>query len=203
MVQVSAAAQQHFHRMLLQQGPDEGGILIRVVDAGTPAADCALEFCEPADLRGDEVAVPCEGFVLYIEQASVRWLQEASIDYHLERTGGQLSISAPKIRGEIPAADAGVVARVRYVIDSEINPQLAAHHGHVELVEVADGGVAVLRFGGGCHGCGMVDVTLKQGVEKTLRLRVPEVAAVRDVTEHASGKQPYYRRKGEGASALG
>jgi Fe/S biogenesis protein NfuA len=51
----------------------------------------------------------------------------------------------------------------------------------------------VLRFGGGCHGCGMVDVTLKDGIEKTLRQRVPEIVGVRDVTDHASGEHPYHR----------
>jgi Fe/S biogenesis protein NfuA len=59
----------------------------------------------------------------------------------------------------------------------------------------------LLQFGGGCHGCGMVDVTLKQGVEKTLRERVPEITAVRDATDHAGGEKPYYS-KAEGKSAI-
>jgi Fe/S biogenesis protein NfuA len=59
--------------------------------------------------------------------------------------------------------------------------------------EVTGDGVVVLRFGGGCHGCGMADVTLKQGIEKTLLTRVPGVTAVRDATDHASGEAPYIR----------
>ncbi|HET8898535.1 MAG TPA: NfuA family Fe-S biogenesis protein [Rhodanobacteraceae bacterium] len=202
MIQITAAAQQHFRRMLAQQGVDGAGIRIQVIDAGTPAANCELEFCETEDLTGTEHRVDCEGFVLYVVADSADWLLDARIDYEQQRAGGQLNIVAPRIRGELPAADAGVLARVRYVIASEINPQLAAHHGHVELLEVDADGIAVLRFGGGCHGCGMVDVTLKQGVEKTLCLRVPEIAGVRDSTEHAKGENPYYRKR-DGASAIG
>ena len=55
--------------------------------------------------------------------------------------------------------------------------------------------VVVLRFGGGCHVCGMVDVTMKNGVEKTLRERIPEITEVRDATDHATGEKPYFERK--------
>ena len=84
--------------------------------------------------------------------------------------------------------------RVQYVLETEINPMLAAHKGRVALEEVTADGVVVLRFGGGCHGCGMVDVTLRNGIEKTLRQHVPEVSAVRDATDHESGAAPYIAR---------
>jgi Fe/S biogenesis protein NfuA len=71
----------------------------------------------------------------------------------------------------------------------------------VSVQEVTADGVVVLRFGGGCHGCGMADVTLKQGIEKTLRSRLPEITAVRDATDHTSGHNPYYRGH-QGASAV-
>ena len=64
----------------------------------------------------------------------------------------------------------------------------------ISLVEVAAGNIVVLRFGGGCHGCGMVDVTLKNGVEKTLRERIPEITEVRDVTDHETGEKPYFAK---------
>lgn len=201
MIQISEPAQDHFRRLLAQQGADDTGIRIRVTDAGTPRANCELEFCEPSDLAGDEWVVECHGFVLYVEAASAPWLDEANIGYTPERAGGQLDIKAPKIRGDVPGADAGMVARIRYVIDSEINPQLASHSGSVTLLEVdAEGGVLV-QFGGGCHGCGMADVTLKKGVEKTLRDRVPEITAVIDATDHATGSTPFYRSN-DGKSAM-
>jgi Fe/S biogenesis protein NfuA len=202
MIDISERAQQHFRRLLASQGIEGLGIRVRVTAPGTPAADCELEFCEPGELDGGEWTLECEGFNFYVEGASAAWLEGASIDYEPNATGGQLNIRAPRIKGELPGTEAGLVERVRYVLEAEVNPRIAAHGGRVSLLEVDAGGAVVLQFGGGCHGCGMVDVTLKHGVEKTLRERVPEITAVRDATDHAGGSNPYYR-KDEGRSAMG
>jgi len=202
MIDISDRAQQHFLRLLSQQNSDGVSIRLRVTEPGTPAANCELEFCEPAELAGGEWTIECKGFDFHIDGDSARWLEGATIDYETNLTGGQLNIRAPKIKGTAPAGDAGLIERVRYVLDSEINPQLASHGGRVTLLEIDAEGAVLLQFGGGCHGCGMVDVTLKQGVEKTLLERVPGITAVRDATDHAGGEKPYYS-KSEGTSALG
>lgn len=201
MIDISERAQQHFLRLLDQQDIDGLGIRLRVTAPGTPAANCELEFCEPGDLAGGEWTIECTGFEFHIDGDSAIWLDRASIDFEPNATGGQLNIRAPKIKGEVPGVDAGVIERVRFVLESEVNPKLAAHGGRATLLEVDADGVVLLQFGGGCHGCGMVDVTLKQGVEKTLRERVPEITAVRDVTDHKGGEKPYYS-KAEGKSAM-
>ena len=201
MIDISQRAQQHFLRLLDQQGIDGLGIRLRVTAAGTPAANCELEFCEAGDLSGGEWTIECAGFEFHVDGESVAWLEQATIDFEPTATGGQLNIRAPGIKGDVPGLDAGVIERVRYVLESEINPRLASHGGRVTLLEVDADGAVVLQFGGGCHGCGMVDVTLKQGVEKTLRERVPEITAVRDATDHAGGEKPYYSRP-EGKSAM-
>lgn len=201
MIDISQRAQQHFLRLLDQQGIDGLGIRLRVTAAGTPAANCELEFCEAGDLSGGEWTIECAGFEFHVDGESVAWLEQATIDFEPTATGGQLNIRAPRIKGDVPGLDAGVIERVRYVLESEINPRLASHGGRVTLLEVDADGAVVLQFGGGCHGCGMVDVTLKQGVEKTLRERVPEITAVRDATDHAGGEKPYYSRP-EGKSAM-
>jgi len=202
MIDISERAQAHFRKLLAQQGDEELGIRLRVTAAGTPAANCELEFCERRELTGGEWTLECEGFVFYLDGDSVRWLNDATIDFEPNPTGGQLNIRAPGIKGQVPGKDAGLVDRVQYVLEAEINPRLASHGGRVSLREIDADGVVVLQFGGGCHGCGMVDVTLKQGVEKTLRERVPEVTAVRDATDHAKGSKPYYEGP-RGSSAMG
>ena len=90
---------------------------------------------------------------------------------------------------------------VHWLVEHEINPQLAQHRGNVALQEVTADGVVVLRFGGGCHGCGMVDVTLKQGIERTLMEKVPGVTAVRDATDHDTGAAPFIPRDGAGSES--
>lgn len=194
MIQISDSAQAHFRKLIEREDLPGMGVRLAAMHAGTPAADVRLEFAEPQDLHGDEWAIDCEGFTLWLDADSAAFLDGAEIDYTTQSTGGQLQIRAPKIKGEVPAESASLVERVRWTIDHEINPQLAQHRGHVAVQEVTAAGVVVLRFGGGCHGCGMADVTLKQGIEKTLLEKVPGVTAVRDATDHDTGEAPYLPR---------
>ncbi len=194
MIQISESAQTHFRKLIEREDLPGLGVRLSAVHAGTPRADVRLEFAEPRDLAGDEWAIDCDGFTLWVEAASVQYLDAADIDYAQQATGGQLQIRAPKIKGETPADTASLVERVRWVVEHEINPQLAQHRGNVSVQEVTADGVVMLRFGGGCHGCGMADVTLKQGIEKTLLSRVPGVTAVRDATDHDTGAAPYIPR---------
>ncbi|GAA5072631.1 NfuA family Fe-S biogenesis protein [Lysobacter panacisoli] len=194
MINISESAQLHFRKLIEREALPGLGVRLSAIHAGTPRADVRLEFAEPADLQGDEWAVDCDGFTLWLDAASVTYLDSAEIDYETQATGGQLQIRAPKIKGEAPADSASLVERVHWIVEQEINPQLASHRGHVSVQEVTADGVVVLRFGGGCHGCGMADVTLKQGIEKTLLSKVPGVTAVRDATDHATGDAPYIPR---------
>lgn len=194
MIQISDPAQAHFRRLIEREDIPGLGVKLAAVHAGTARADVRLEFAEPSELAGDEWAIDCEGFTLWLDAASAPFLDGAQIDYETRATGGQLQIRAPKIKGEAPAESASLVERVRWLVEHEINPQLAQHRGHVSVQEVTAEGVVVLRFGGGCHGCGMADVTLKQGIEKTLLEKAPGVTAVRDATDHDSGAAPYIAR---------
>jgi Fe/S biogenesis protein NfuA len=194
MINISESAQSHFRKLIERESLPGLGVRLAAVHAGTPRADVRLEFAEPGDLQGDEWAVDCDGFTIWLDAASVKFLDGAEIDYETKSTGGQLQIRAPKIKGEAPADSASLVERVHWIVEQEINPQLASHRGHVSVQEVTAEGVVVLRFGGGCHGCGMADVTLKQGIEKTLLSKVPGVTAVRDATDHDTGQAPYIAR---------
>ncbi|MFZ7094656.1 NfuA family Fe-S biogenesis protein [Luteimonas dalianensis] len=194
MIQISDTAQTHFRKLIEREALPGLGVRLAAVYPGTARADVQLEFAEPGDLDGDEWAIDCEGFTLWLDASSVKFLDGAEIDFTTQATGGQLQIRAPKIKGEAPDGSASLVERVRWLVEHEINPQLASHGGHVSVVEVTAEGVVVLRFGGGCHGCGMADVTLKQGIEKTLLQKVPGVTAVRDATDHDTGTAPYIKR---------
>lgn len=194
MIHISESAQAHFLKLIEREALPGLGVRLTAVSPGTAKADVRLEFAEPADLHGDEWAVDCEGFTVWLDAASISYLDGAELDYETKGTGGQLQIRAPKIKGQAPPESASLVERVHYIVEHEINPQLAQHRGHVEVQEVTADGVVLLRFGGGCHGCGMADVTLKQGIEKTLLEKVPGLTGVRDATDHDTGQAPYMPR---------
>lgn len=104
-------------------------------------------------------------------------------------TGPEDPIGA-EVLESLPAPDE-IRERVEQVLRDEINPAVAAHGGHISLVEVERNQV-FLRMGGGCQGCGMATATLRQGVERALRRAVPQIGAILDTTDHAAGTNPYY-----------
>ena len=127
-----------------------------------------------------------------IEKRSLPFLQDAEVNFDKDNFGGQLTIKAPNARLPNISPESPVEDRINYVIYNEINPMLESHGGEVSLVEFNDKGEAVLQFGGGCQGCGMVDVTLKDGIEKTLVEQIPEVTGVKDMTDHSIDDNAYY-----------
>ena len=194
MIEITVSAQNHFRQLLQSQGGDAVGIRVSALNPGTPAADARLEFADAGDLLGDEWQVECAGFVLYVDAASVKFLDGAHIDIIATAAGSQLTIRAPNIKGKAPDAESSLAEQVMWLIESEINPQLVSHKGKVSLDSIDADNVVYLRFGGGCHGCGMADVTLKQGIEKTMMAKIPQISAVRDATDHSSGSAPFIPR---------
>ena len=134
-----------------------------------------------------------EGFTAWFEEKSKPYLVDATVDFQEDRMGGQLTIKAPNARVPNVGPDSPLEDRINYVLYNEINPGLAAHGGVVSLVEIVEDNTAVLEFGGGCQGCAAVDITLKQGVETTLLEQIPDLAAVRDVTDHTVTDNAYYQ----------
>nr|WP_102505458.1 Fe-S biogenesis protein NfuA [Salinivibrio kushneri] len=191
-VNISENAQSHFVKLLEHQ-PEGTNIRVFVVNPGTPNAECGVSYCPPEAIEGSDTELKFNGFSAFIDEMSLPFLDEAEIDFVTDKMGSQLTLKAPNAKMRKVASDAPLMERVDYVIQSQVNPQLASHGGHVNLIEITDDAVAILQFGGGCNGCSMVDVTLKEGIEKQLLAEFSgELNGVRDVTEHARGDHSYY-----------
>jgi Fe/S biogenesis protein NfuA len=202
MINITETAQTYFNKLIAQQDEEGLGLRLAVSHPGTPGAACDLQFCPQGSNMPDDVVQEFDSFKLFIATASVKWLEKAEIDFEEDPTGGQLTIKAPGIKGDAPDSDAAIEDRVNWLLQTEINPALASHGGRVALVEVTGNKEVVLQFGGGCQGCGMADVTMKQGIEQTLKREIPEITAVMDVTDHARGTNPYYASNNAGESAV-
>lgn len=186
------AAIAHFNYLIEKESMPGLGLRL-FLDHLDPKSSVSITFCPPGEHRAGDLPHHYEGFTLWVEGASRAQLASAHIDYKTDAVGGgELSITAPHLKGGKPADSAPLFEKIEYILQSEINPSLSSHGGMVSLVEITQAGEVVLRFGGGCHGCGMVDVTLKEGIEKSLKAQFPEITAVVDVTDHSTGKTPYY-----------
>ncbi len=191
-INITPSAIEHFTHLIAKEDMPGMGLRIFLDHPGRPNADISISFCPPGEHRAGDIPVPFEGFTLYMDRASVSYLIDAEIDYKSDKLGGQLAITAPNLRGSKPDEDDSLAEKVNYILHNEVNPNLASHGGMVTLVEITQANEVVLKFGGGCHGCGMVDVTLKQGIEKTIMAQIPEVTAIIDSTDHSCGENPYY-----------
>lgn len=191
-ITISDAAQVHFRKLLDQQ--EEGtNIRIFVVNPGTPSAECGVSYCPPNAVEATDTEFKFAQFSAFVDDISLPFLEEAEIDYVTDPMGTQLTMKAPNAKMRKVADDAPFIERLDYVIQTQVNPQLASHGGRITLIEVTEDGYAVLQFGGGCNGCSMVDVTLKEGIEKQLLAQFPnELKGVRDATEHQRGEHSYY-----------
>lgn len=97
---------------------------------------------------------------------------------------------APAAPQSPPGAE-DLASTAQRIIDAEVNPAVAAHRGHV-TVDSADGGWIRIRLEGGCQGCSLAEVTIRQGVEPLLRARLPGITGVTDVTDHEAGTDPFF-----------
>lgn len=193
MIEISASAQDYLKDLLDKQDDEVLGIRVFVAQPGTPQAETCIAYCRPGEEQDGDIAVKYEGFTAWFEGGSEPYLIDAKVDYAADKMGGQLTIKAPNARLPQVGPDAPLKDRINYVLQNEVNPGLASHGGMVSLVEIVEDTVAVLEFGGGCQGCSAVDITLKNGVEGTLLQQIPELTAIRDVTDHSDTAQAYYR----------
>jgi Fe/S biogenesis protein NfuA len=151
-----------------------------------------------AEQADDEEMVDGGGFAVLVRKADAEILEGATVDFveRVNESGFEVrpartrrpGAPGPKGPGGVPTGP--IADRVRNVLETQVNPAIAAHGGMISLVDVDQTDVYV-EMSGGCQGCALSRMTLKQGVERMLREAVPELTAVHDVTDHASGDNPY------------
>ena len=152
----------------------------------------SLAFVQEGENYDDDTVLSLDGFKVYIDADSMTYMGNVRLDFVTTGGAGGFRIDkiAPAAAGAVP--DGPLAEKVAQVIKDQINPALAMHGGFVQLIDVKDT-VAYVELGGGCKGCGMVDVTLKQGIEVMIKQHVPEITRIMDSTDHGSGKNPYYK----------
>jgi Fe/S biogenesis protein NfuA len=181
---------QHFLRLQREQG-------VTALRVAGNRGEQKLWLVKPDDRRSDDSVFDAGGFDVYVDPLSLSNLEGAKVDFVEGVMQSGFRIFYPS-----PSWDDPLAQRVQDVLDTQINPGVAGHGGRVSLARVEDG-VAYIAMGGGCQGCGAADVTLRHGIERMIREQVPEIERVADVTDHASGTNPYYgREEDEGESPL-
>jgi Fe/S biogenesis protein NfuA len=199
--------------------PSDRVLSVRVTGAADGEYVCALSLEPLAKVRagdtvqheGDLAIVVAEDSVAKLRGATVDWIEDPLHSFVVVNPNKPpppplalptLPMSpgaGPAVRRPGPPTTAGAgldtdaARRVTAVLDRDVNPSIASHGGHAELAGI-EGATAYLRLGGGCQGCGMATVTLSQGIEVAITQAVSEITRVVDVTDHASGTNPYFEQ---------
>lgn len=194
MITITDVAQGHFRDLVAKQRDKTTQLRIEVLEANSPQPECGIRFFKPTDASGsDDLVMGFDGFMLYVESKSLPYLEGTFIDFVKDGLNGELYIETPNLNAHnLLNSEWPLATQVQFILDTDVNPQLASHGGAVALVDVTQQNVVVLQFSGGCQGCSMASMTLKEGVEKQLRERIPAITAVKDVTDHDGGTNPYF-----------
>jgi len=175
---------------------DDSDLALRIGMTGSPVSpQFDLTLVAMAELADDEEMIDGGGFTVFVRKADAEILEGATVDYVERVNESGFEVRPARVRRPGPKGADGIPTgaiadRVRNVLETQVNPAIAAHGGMISLVDVDQTDVYV-EMSGGCQGCALSRMTLKQGVERMLREAVPELTAVHDVTDHASGDNPY------------
>jgi Fe/S biogenesis protein NfuA len=196
--------------------PSDRVLSVQITGEANGEYVCAISLEPQAQIRASDTVQHEGDLAIVVAHDSAPKLRGATVDWSENRLGGGfvvLNPAPPPIAlptlpmspgagrpGPPPGPprpsptgglDTDIARRVMTVLDRDINPSIASHGGHAELAAI-EGATAYLRLGGGCQGCGMATVTLSQGIEVAITQAVPEITQVVDVTDHASGTNPYF-----------
>jgi Fe/S biogenesis protein NfuA len=177
----------------LAEEPDQEYYAVRVeVDSASPLSPrCSVTLVESEHVAHDDQVFDGGGFRVAVDPQSAKWLEGGSVDWIDVAGESGFEVQSPQLAplGSAPL-DSPLALRVSMVIERDINPFAATHGGVIRLVDVRRN-TAYVQMSGGCQGCGMATVTLRQGLERMLKQAVPEIECIVDVTDHRAGQNPY------------
>jgi Fe/S biogenesis protein NfuA len=186
-ITATPAALKRIEAVRLSQKRPGAGLRVAITGRTAGAFVYDMGLVSPGEERAGDLVVDgaVPGIPIHVPLAAVPYLDGIELDADLPF--GAIRVNNPNPLWLDPLAEA-----VQRLLDEDINPSVASHGGHIDLLDVADG-IAFIHMGGGCQGCGMAEVTLGQGVRTAILAQFPAIHEVRDTTDHAQGANPYYQ----------
>lgn len=185
-ITVTDAARQKVKSIIDSQEARVEGLRISIEGRTASAFQYGLGLEEEA--APNDVVIDCDAFKVLIDPESAKNLNGATIDYVENLNSSGFNVENPNT----PTWDNPKAQKIQELIDEQINPAVAAHGGHIDLLDVKADAIYI-HMGGGCQGCGMANVTLKHGIESMIKDVFPEITQIIDTTDHAAGTNPYYQ----------
>ena len=196
MINFTDTAKVKISEMLEAEDHAEMALRVQILGRGPGGFRYSMRFIPREEISDVDETFHIDSFEVVIDSKSQEDLQGATVDFKEDSFQRGFAIENPN-----PVWKDATAQSIQDLLDSKINPGLAGHGGFVALLEYKED-TAYIGFGGGCQGCGMVDVTLKHGVEAMILEEIPAVKKIVDTTDHQAGENPYYESKEGAKSAL-
>jgi Fe/S biogenesis protein NfuA len=166
-------------------------VRLRLESPGTSSAKVAMELESLSQLQADSelLSIPVGTGFIFFNREQEPFVQGLSIGFKSTLTGGELEIDLPALFGDQSAIP--LIERIRLFFQKEIQPALDAHRGHAVVKDLTPNNELVIAFAGGCQGCSLASVTLKNLIDDKIREHFPQITKVIDATNHAAGDKPY------------
>lgn len=199
IVEITDAALEKIQALRDGEGIPDLHLGLRITGVGPQGFVYETAFLRSDDLGSTDLIEDHDGLPVAIALDSVDNLRGAVLDLSGDGSGPGLVMRNPNVPSpSLPGGDLDDLElvgtseeKIRTLLSERINPAIASHGGVAHLVAV-DGSVAHLELGGGCQGCGLAAVTLRQGIERAILDAIPEIEEVVDVTDHSLGTNPFY-----------
>ena len=187
-IRFSEVAREKLMEVLTGYPEEVAGLRLKINGRTSDGFEHVLTIVEKGYEPEGDAQIEYPDFRLYVEGGRLDDLKGTSIHYEFKGP----NVSGLEFDNPNPVWRDPIAQEIQRIFDEQVNPQIAAHGGYVQLLEV-QGSKAYIEMGGGCQGCGMANVTLKQGVEVAVKEQLPEIDELIDVTDHQSGDNPYYK----------
>ena len=188
-LQMTEAAIERLKGLVEQAGdPPVSGIRLSISRRGPDGFEHQLTMVDAGREAEEDEVVSFDGLVIYIEDRNAEYLDGVSVHWEFKGEG----VNGFEFNNPNPLWLDSVAMAVQQLFDESLNPSIAAHGGFVDLLGV-EGVTVYVALGGGCQGCGMANVTLKQGIEVAIKEVAPHITQIVDATDHDSGTNPYYQ----------
>lgn len=190
-VTITKSAINYFNK-LVEQENNKINLRLFVINPHTKKAEVNLTYCYFGEENKSDIIFKYKNFSLFVQKNSISALKNSVIDYKICNNIKKLSIKAPDIKKSISRNKDSLFKKLKKLFEYEINPNLETHGGNVELVDIMNENTILIKFNGGCQGCGMANVTLTQNIEVLIKNNFPEIKEIKDITNHELGINPYY-----------
>jgi Fe/S biogenesis protein NfuA len=196
MINFTDMAKSKVEELLASEEHEDMALRVQILGRGPGGFRYSMRFVPEAEISDVDETLTIDNFKVIIDTDSLENLKGATVDFKEDSFQRGFAIDNPN-----PVWKDAVAQNIQELLDTKINPGLAGHGGFVALLDYKED-TAYIGFGGGCQGCGMVDVTLKHGVEAMILEEIPAVKNIVDTTDHRAGENPYYTSKEGAKSAL-